>query len=406
MLARLEGQVVLVSGTIPGERVTAEVEQVRKGVVYAQCAAVAEPQHDRRPVDGDPACGGNVFAHIVYERQVRIKADIIADAFARIGRLPIDDVRVRASPERGYRMRARVHGRGGRIGYFREGSHEVCDAAATGQLLDATGHVLHAIGGVIAPLPSTAAIDLQLMENLDASQRALHVGIPAGAPWRRDVARLAAIPGVTGVSVDVPYGRTPHVIHGSPYVADSWDALIHAAPARGGLRRHAASFFQGNRFLLKDLVERVVALTGDGPFVDLYAGVGLFGCALAASGRTGITAVEGDRTSGADLRANAALFDDAVHVRTESVEQFVSGSTDSPGTLIVDPPRTGMSREALEGAIRLNARTVVYVSCDVATVARDARRLVDAGYMLQSVEGFDLFPNTAHVEIVARFERA
>jgi 23S rRNA (uracil1939-C5)-methyltransferase len=147
MLARHEGQVVLVSGTIPGERVAAEVEQVRKGVVYARCAAVVEPHHDRRPVDGDPACGGNVFAHIAYERQVRIKADIIADAFARIGRLPIDNVHVRASPERGYRMRARVHGRGGRIGYFREGSHEVCDAAATGQLLDATGGVVHAIGG-------------------------------------------------------------------------------------------------------------------------------------------------------------------------------------------------------------------------------------------------------------------
>jgi 23S rRNA (uracil1939-C5)-methyltransferase len=242
------------------------------------------------------------------------------------------------------------------------------------------------------------------MENLDASERALHVGVPAGAPWRRDVVRLATVPGVTGVSVDVPYGRTPHVLHGSPYVADSWDALIPGAPVRpGGLRRHAASFFQGNRFLLKDLVERVVALAGDGPFVDLYAGVGLFGCALAASGRTDITAVEGDRTSGADLRANAALFGDAVHVRTESVEQFVSGSADPPGTLIVDPPRTGMSRDALQGAIKLNAETVVYVSCDVATVARDARRLVDAAYRVESVEGFDLFPNTAHVEAVVKF---
>ncbi len=74
--------------------------------------------------------------------------------------------------------------------------------------------------------------------------------------------------------------------------------------------------------------------------------------------------------------------------------------------LIVDPPRTGMSKEALQGAIAVGAATVVYVSCDVATLARDARRLLDAGYALARVDGFDLFPNTPHVETVAQFRRA
>jgi 23S rRNA (uracil1939-C5)-methyltransferase len=73
--------------------------------------------------------------------------------------------------------------------------------------------------------------------------------------------------------------------------------------------------------------------------------------------------------------------------------------------VVVDPPRTGMSKEALQGAIDLNAPTVVYVSCDVATFARDARKLVDAGYRLAQVRGFDLFPNTPHVETVATFQR-
>jgi 23S rRNA (uracil1939-C5)-methyltransferase len=72
--------------------------------------------------------------------------------------------------------------------------------------------------------------------------------------------------------------------------------------------------------------------------------------------------------------------------------------------LIVDPPRTGMSREALDGVIRIRAPRVIYVSCDVATLARDSRRLVDAGYAIQCADAFDLFPNTPHVETVVVFD--
>ena len=78
----------------------------------------------------------------------------------------------------------------------------------------------------------------------------------------------------------------------------------------------------------------------------------------------------------------------------------------APDTLIVDPPRTGMSKEAGEAVARIGAPRVVYVSCDPPTLARDARRLLDAGYRLASVQGFDLFPNTAHVESLAVFDRA
>ena len=74
--------------------------------------------------------------------------------------------------------------------------------------------------------------------------------------------------------------------------------------------------------------------------------------------------------------------------------------------LIVDPPRTGMSKEALSGALQMKARTIVYVSCDVATLARDARRFVDAGYQVESITAFDLFPNTPHVETVVVLARS
>jgi tRNA/tmRNA/rRNA uracil-C5-methylase (TrmA/RlmC/RlmD family) len=120
--------------------------------------------------------------------------------------------------------------------------------------------------------------------------------------------------------------------------------------------------------------------------------------------------VEGDPVSGADLTSNAEPFGDRVRVERRSVEQFVALVRDrhedlSGATMIVDPPRTGMTKEALAGAVGLRPSRIVYVSCDVATFARDTRTLIDGGYELTEVTGMDMFPNTAHVESVALFTR-
>ena len=87
----------------------------------------------------------------------------------------------------------------------------------------------------------------------------------------------------------------------------------------------------------------------------------------------------------------------------QAVEPFLAKLARPPACFIVDPPRTGMSREALDGVIRLRAPKIVYVSCDVATLARDSRRLVDSGYTIERADAFDLFPNTPHVETVVMF---
>src|SRR5688500_17244301 len=127
MIARVDRLVVLVSGAIPGERVRAKIERVGKGAAYAAAVDIEEPSADRRVATGDPLCGGCLYAHIAYPRQLELKALVIADAFARIGRLGLPaGIRVAPSPEEGYRMRARLHMRGRLAGFFREGTHEVC----------------------------------------------------------------------------------------------------------------------------------------------------------------------------------------------------------------------------------------------------------------------------------------
>ena len=130
MIARHEGAIVFVAGAIPGEVVEAEVEKVQRGTGWAITRSVIERSPDRVPeaADGtspsDGGCGGNVLAHIAYDRQRSIKAAIIEDTLRRLGRITLEaPVDVAASPSDGYRMRARLHVRNGRIGFFREGTH-------------------------------------------------------------------------------------------------------------------------------------------------------------------------------------------------------------------------------------------------------------------------------------------
>ena len=119
-----------------------------------------------------------------------------------------------------------------------------------------------------------------------------------------------------------------------------------------------------------------------------------------------VTLVEGDAISGHDLEENARPYAGRARLARTSVEDFVRHRAPiRSATAIVDPPRTGMSKEVLAGIIALEPARLIYVSCDVATLARDARTLVDARYSLEEIGAIDLFPNTAHVESIAVFQR-
>jgi tRNA/tmRNA/rRNA uracil-C5-methylase (TrmA/RlmC/RlmD family) len=408
MIARVDGQVLLVAGAIPGERVVARVDRVGKGVAYASTLTVEEPSADRLEGVADPQCGGCLYAHIGYDRQRALKALVIADAFARVARLPLSEpVTVAPSPMEGYRMRARLHRRGRRFGFFREATHELCDARGTRQLLPATCDIIDRLGGELARLGTDEIDQVEIAENLDASERVVHLHATAGRSLTAPAPGLS-MDGLTGLTVAVPYAGC-RVLSGNPLVTDGIDVGTGTAVT---VRRHVLAFFQGNRFLLGDLVAHVVAqVPVGGRVVDLYAGGGLFAVAVARSRQAVVTAVEGDRWGAEDLRANAAASDGGgglVTAMHQSVEAFVLAARQEMhgiDVVIVDPPRTGLSREALDGMVRLRPRRVVYVSCDIATLARDARRLVDGGYAVASLSAFDLFPVTPHVECVAVFEK-
>jgi tRNA/tmRNA/rRNA uracil-C5-methylase (TrmA/RlmC/RlmD family) len=237
MLSRHEGQVVLVRGAIPGERVRVRIERRQKQVLFADTVEVLDASRDRRTPACDLACGGSTYAHIQYERQRALKAEILRDAFARIARMPLVPPDVVASPEHGYRMRARLHVSLGKIGFYREGTHTICDAGATGQL---RGDTVAAVETFVADNADrlVGASGVTVSENVPATERVFFIEMPGQAD---DVE--AAQP-----SADFIDDTTETIW--------SQDAPI---PAGTRWRRRASSFFQGNRFLVGALIEDVLA---------------------------------------------------------------------------------------------------------------------------------------------------
>jgi 23S rRNA (uracil1939-C5)-methyltransferase len=380
------GAIVLVSGAIPGERVSVRVDRVTRSVAFASTVTVHEPSVYRRPAFDDPLCGGCLYSHITYARQLQIKSEVIADAFARLGRIQLPaPVGVAGSTEEGYRMRARLHVRGRRIGFFREGTHDVCDARLSRQLLPATCDVIDRLGDALRSLGG-AVREIELSENLAASERVVY--LDASEPIdRRVLASATSIDGLTR----------------PPYVTDA----LHVGDHTFRLRRHVLAFFQGNRSLLRELVRHVVDLVPSGGAVlDLYSGVGLFSIPVAMLRSAIVHAVELDAHAAADLAANSLQAGDQVRAIRADVDTFAGGYAGRVDVVIVDPPRTGLSRAAVDGVLTLRPPTVIYVSCDVATLARDARRILDGGYTIDRADAFDLFPNTPHVETVVAFKRS
>lgn len=256
MLARHDGRVVFVAGTIPGERVQARIEQVKGDVAFGATVAIETPSPDRRAAGPDPACGGNVFAHIAYVRQLALKQDILRDAFWRIAHIPLaDELATHPSPETGYRMRARLHAHGERLGFYRESSHTLCDPGATGQLLESTLDAVREVSAALRSGRVTLATSLDISENIEATERAIVLELSAE---QRDQGNWEAVLGARGVT-GATIMRRGQVLasRGELSVRDVLELAMPGGTTMLTLARQAGAFFQGNRYLLRQLVARV-----------------------------------------------------------------------------------------------------------------------------------------------------
>ena len=170
----------------------------------------------------------------------------------------------------------------------------------------------------------------------------------------------------------------------------------------GTFRVSSKSFFQVNRFLVEKLVEAALPEEGGESALDLYAGVGLFALPMARRFRS-VTAVETGSSAAHDLEFNASRAELAVKMEQARVEDYLERLQATPEFVLADPPRAGLGKDVVGHLQRLAPPRVTIVSCDPATLARDLAGLT--GYQIESLTMVDLFPQTYHLETIARLRR-
>jgi tRNA/tmRNA/rRNA uracil-C5-methylase (TrmA/RlmC/RlmD family) len=206
-----------------------------------------------------------------------------------------------------------------------------------------------------------------------------------------------AVPALTGFGV---HGRPSG---GGPVLVLSGQASVSSDVLGLRLSSHALSFFQANRFLVEPLARSVVAwVPTEGEVLDLYAGVGLFSLPLAARGQD-VRGVEIDETAVGEARQNAHRAGlDRVRIEAADVRAALSAwPRPRLEQVVLDPPRTGAGREVVSAIAERCPASIVYVSCDPPTLARDLALFARAAYALEAVSAFDMFPDTFHLETIA-----
>jgi 23S rRNA (uracil1939-C5)-methyltransferase len=373
-VARYKKFVIFIPMAAPGERLRVRITEVKKNFARASIEQILVASPSRR----EPACqyfgqcGGCQLQHIAGSAQLEAKAKFVQDALNRIGRIKWPHpVQVHSAAEFGYRCRAQVKleptgdtsGRI-RIGFNRAGSRSVCD-------VDKCPILMPELNAALAQLRKTISIcsDVQKLRQIEM------------AAGDAGVAFEPALPGL-------PSGTVERKVAGAIY------------------RFSPATFFQVNSLLIEDLILTAVGSESGQLAIDLYAGVGLFTVQLARRFDQVIGVESEPRAAELALENFSANCISNVKFHTGRAtawlkERAAHQAGDTPDLLLLDPPRGGAARD-IEYIVAIKPARVVYVSCNPTTMARDLRKLLDSGYELTEVTAFDMFPQTYHVETVAK----
>jgi 23S rRNA (uracil1939-C5)-methyltransferase len=363
--------VVLCEGGLPGERLTVDVVDSRRDFVRVRVREVLVAARERvappcpHVAEG---CGGCTWQHVAAGAQPRLKADIVADALRHLGHLAVVPVVGPGLPLAGYRTSVHLGVDGdGRPAYRRRHAHATV-----------------AVGSCLVAHP---LLEELLVESRFPGARTVKLRVGAHTGERLAVAdRLSAPP-------QVPAGT----------MTSAGAAVVEEIAGRRW-RLSASSFAQSGPDAWEAIigaVRRAARGAAGGTVVDLYAGAGVLGGAVVAADGGRLVAVESHAAAVRDARAN--LADLPARVVHAEVARARLGLRSPPDLVVADPARAGLGPSAARAVAALGAPVVVLVSCDPASLARDARLLGSAGYRLEAVEVLDLFPGTFHVEAVSRF---
>ncbi len=406
-IGRHDGEAIFVPLTAPGDRVRVQLAKRHKGYREAVLQEVLEPGPGRRdaPCPHFAACGGCDIQHLDDDAQATARREILLDCFSRLGRLDVADLLEEAvpTPLLGYRNRLRLAQHpSGPYGLKRRGSHDVVPLEQCPVMAEPFAETILPWLRFLPPME-------QIVVRLDGQGGWLLslYGPPARAKILKSILAQsgseAPAPGLKGILLNKrpQWGRTYLVLN----VAGHKFRVSHN------------SFFQANLAAAEAVLATVRAWLDDvppgGDLADLYGGVGLFALGLADRFDRIVT-IDSDAAAIQDARENvrrSATAAERVTVRqgqvqTELANPEVKDALNWPeACVMVDPPRTGLGKPVLEALGELQPKTIMYLSCDPATLARDCAALAAAGYAVTRVRPVGMFPQTAHLETLVQLNR-
>jgi 23S rRNA (uracil1939-C5)-methyltransferase len=409
-LARLpEGKTVFMPFVLPQEEISATIIQEKSSFARATADQVLKPS----PYRVQPqcpyfaACGGCHYQHAGYTAQLENKRAILKETLLRNGKLEWKGEIITHSGEPwGYRNRSRLKVRSGAdfaIGYHRMNSHDLLPVKQCPISSPAINRILAHLWemGEGGKVPAGIS-EIEFFADHADTKMVLEIYLAPDAPEMREFAAAlqAKAPEIKGIAFfaentgSEPGNQQPKYVVG--------DAALPYQVGEKAFRVSAGSFFQVNRYLIRELVQTVVGDFHGRIALDLYAGVGLFATHLSKRFDQ-VFAVESAPVSATDLQANAVK--NVVPVLS-TAEGFLPRCLNmQPELVVVDPPRAGLGAKATQLLAALRVKRIVYVSCDPATLARDTRLFLETGYHVEEVHMVDLFPQTFHIESVVRLAR-
>jgi 23S rRNA (uracil1939-C5)-methyltransferase len=418
-LATHDGMKVFVPFSAPQERVRARIVTQKRDYAVAEIEEVIEPSPLRvpAPCPNYGVCGGCQLQHINYQGQLVVKKLYVNEALQRIGQVfvPVRNVTAEAEPWH-YRNKTQypvgATGNGMAIGFFRRGTHELLDVPACLLHPEEFDRLREAIRAILIAAGENGYDEAKHDGNI--RHVVLRQGTRGGGLLAIVVTRtpqfdlkaaelIAEQPGVTGVIHSVVPARTNRIMGSNTTVLAGSKHLTQTVLGKE-FQVSAPSFFQVNIVQAEELCRKIlkhVAPKGDELVLDLYSGVGMISLLVAPFVQQ-VTAIEADATAVADARVNA---------QTQAVRNvdFICGDVNreisrvaSTDVVILDPPRKGCPAETLQRVAALRPKRIVYVSCNPATLARDLAQLEQSGYTTHEIEPVDMFPQTFHVEVIAR----
>jgi 23S rRNA (uracil1939-C5)-methyltransferase len=391
-IGRYDGRAVFVPFGLPGETVRVRILEEHKNFARAELLEVVKtaPERITPRCRHFGECGGCHYQHLPYAGQLKVKTEILRDQLTRIGKL--QDVPVKAmiaSPQEwNYRNHIQFH------------------LAESGQL----GFVSSGYADAMAPieecfLPEAAIGALWPTLDFEAGSPVERVSLRGG--MNDDLLLILESPETDPPEIQIEADISVVHMLGDDAIVLAGDGFIIMNVLERSFKVSAASFFQVNTNMAARMVSHLLEnlpVNAGSTVLDVYCGVGLFSAFFAAqAGR--LIGIESSSSACQDFADNLDEFD---HVELyEGLAQDILPALNCHADIaIIDPPRAGLDKNALDALLKLKPAVLAYVSCDPATLARDAARLVSGGYRLKQVTPFDLFPQTYHIESISIFEVA